>query len=225
MVIYPECQVRAQKEMDAVIGTDRLPEFEDREKLPYLECILQEILRWNHSAPTGVPHRTLEDDVYRGMFIPKNATIVTNISNEDYLITRAMTLDESVYKDATKFDPTRFLPAPEGRNEPPTTALYGFGHRKCPGRFLADDNLWIAIATVLATVSISPAIGQDGKEIIPEATVVASGITRRVRSNFHIQGIYLIKLADSHAKSFTCRIEPRTRGASKVLAQSIDSVQ
>ncbi|KAG6887960.1 hypothetical protein C0995_011353 [Termitomyces sp. Mi166 len=181
MVIYPECQVRAQKEMDAVIGTDRLPEFEDREKLPYLECM---------------PHRALEDDVYRGMFIPKNATIVTNI--------RAMTLDDSVYKDATKFDPTRFLPAPEGRNEPLTTALYGFGHRKCPGRFLADDNIWIAIATVLATVSISPAIGQDGKEIIPEAIVVASGIA-------------------SHAKPFTCRIEPRE--ASKVLAQYIDSVQ
>ncbi|KAG6887478.1 hypothetical protein C0992_012106 [Termitomyces sp. T32_za158] len=213
MVLYPGVQVRAQGEIDAVIGTDRLPEFEDRKNLPYLESILQEVLRyllfylvdktdqssrWNHAAPAGVPHRALEADVYRGMTIPKDATIITNI--------RAMTLDESVYEDATTFDPTRFLPAPEGRNEPPTTVVYGFGHRKCPGRFLADENLWIAIATILATASISPAIGTDGKEIIPEATVVASGIT-------------------THPKPFACRIEPRSHEASKVLAHYIDSVQ
>ncbi|KAH0578545.1 hypothetical protein H2248_003692 [Termitomyces sp. 'cryptogamus'] len=121
MVLHPECQVQAQKEIDTVIGTDRLPEFEDREKLPYLECLLQEVVRWNHAAPTGLPHRNLEDDVYRDMFIPKNATIIANI--------RAMTLDESVYKDATKFDPTRFLPAPEGRNEAYRPVVFGFGRR------------------------------------------------------------------------------------------------
>ncbi|KAG5733675.1 O-methylsterigmatocystin oxidoreductase [Termitomyces sp. T112] len=197
MVLHPECQVQAQKEIDTVIGTDRLPEFEDREKLPYLECLLQEVVRWNHAAPTGLPHRNLEDDVYRDMFIPKNATIIANI--------RAMTLDESVYKDATKFDPMRFLPAPEGRNEPYRPVVFGFGRRRCPGRFLADDNLWIAIATVLATVSILPDTDKDGKEIMPEASVMLAGVT-------------------TCAKPFTCRIVSRSRQASKVLAQHTDNV-
>ncbi|KAG5639445.1 hypothetical protein H0H81_002316, partial [Sphagnurus paluster] len=36
----------AQEEIDAVIGAQRLPEFHDREQLPYIECLLQEVLRY-----------------------------------------------------------------------------------------------------------------------------------------------------------------------------------
>lgn len=46
MILHPEVQARAQKEIDETIGTGRLPEFEDRISLPYLECILQETLRY-----------------------------------------------------------------------------------------------------------------------------------------------------------------------------------
>lgn len=45
MVLYPECQARAQEEIDAVIGNGRLPELSDRASLPYVESILQETLR------------------------------------------------------------------------------------------------------------------------------------------------------------------------------------
>lgn len=45
MVLNPEHQARAQKEIDTVIGSGRLPEFEDRPSLPYVECVLQETLR------------------------------------------------------------------------------------------------------------------------------------------------------------------------------------
>lgn len=46
MVLYPECQKRAQDEIDAVVGTNRLPELEDRERLPYVECVMQETMRY-----------------------------------------------------------------------------------------------------------------------------------------------------------------------------------
>lgn len=46
MTLHPECQIKAQEEIDAVIGTDRLPDFSDRHSLPYLERILQETLRY-----------------------------------------------------------------------------------------------------------------------------------------------------------------------------------
>lgn len=54
MVLHLECQARAQEEIDAVIGCDRLPEFQDRECLPYLEYVLQETLRWNPVVPGGL---------------------------------------------------------------------------------------------------------------------------------------------------------------------------
>jgi hypothetical protein len=46
MVLYPDVQVKAQAELDNVLGPDRLPEFEDRENLPYINAICLETLRW-----------------------------------------------------------------------------------------------------------------------------------------------------------------------------------
>ena len=40
MVMYPEIQKRAQAELLAVVGPDRLPTLEDRERLPLTESIL-----------------------------------------------------------------------------------------------------------------------------------------------------------------------------------------
>ncbi|KAG5636168.1 hypothetical protein H0H81_008918 [Sphagnurus paluster] len=121
MVLYPETQLEAQKEIDAIIGSDRLPELGDRRSLPYLECLVQELLRWNLATPVGFPHRVLEDDVYNGMFIPKGSTIIANA--------RAMTWDESTYKEPFKFEPKRFMAEPFGHGEPFTTVAFGFGRR------------------------------------------------------------------------------------------------
>ena len=53
MVLHPEVQRRAQAELDAVIGADRLPAFEDRESLPYVEAVIREALRWQLVSPLG----------------------------------------------------------------------------------------------------------------------------------------------------------------------------
>ena len=37
--------MKAQKELDAMIGRDRLPEFSDRPSLPYINAILKEVIR------------------------------------------------------------------------------------------------------------------------------------------------------------------------------------
>lgn len=46
MVLHPEVLKKAQKEIDVVVGQDRLPEFDDRDKLPYVECVMQETMRY-----------------------------------------------------------------------------------------------------------------------------------------------------------------------------------
>ncbi|KAG6909266.1 hypothetical protein DXG01_001328 [Tephrocybe rancida] len=164
MTLYPECQARAQEELDAVVGTDRLPDFNDRGSLPYLEGIIRETLRWHHPIPSGAPHRVMEDDVYDGMFVPKGSMVIANI--------RGMTWDESLYSDPFGFDPARYA-----RGEPPPAATWGFGRRKCPGRHLADASLWIAMATILSTLSITKAVDTDGNSITPE-TKFETSLTR-----------------------------------------------
>ncbi|KAF5254727.1 hypothetical protein FANTH_466 [Fusarium anthophilum] len=71
MVLHPEIQEKAQQELDAVIGSNRLPDFSDRPALVYIEHIVQEIYRWSPLAPLGIPHKSLHDDIYKGMLIPK----------------------------------------------------------------------------------------------------------------------------------------------------------
>jgi len=44
---------RAQAEIDAVVGTDRLPEFDDRPSLQYVDAITREVFRWKPFSPSG----------------------------------------------------------------------------------------------------------------------------------------------------------------------------
>jgi cytochrome P450 len=78
MVLSPEVQRKAQTELDAVVGPNRLPEFEDRDNLPYINAICKEVLRWYPFLPLGVAHCTTRDDTYGDYFIPKGAIIFGN---------------------------------------------------------------------------------------------------------------------------------------------------
>lgn len=53
MVVHPEVQKRAQEELDHVVGRDRLPEYSDKDNLPYLDGVIRESLRWLPVAPSG----------------------------------------------------------------------------------------------------------------------------------------------------------------------------
>lgn len=54
MTTFPDLQKKAQAEIDAVVGPDRLPSFADRDSLPYTEALVKEVLRWNVVSPTGM---------------------------------------------------------------------------------------------------------------------------------------------------------------------------
>ena len=46
MVLHPDVQERAQDEIDRIIGNERLPDFSDKDSLPYVEQVLQECRRF-----------------------------------------------------------------------------------------------------------------------------------------------------------------------------------
>jgi len=87
---------KAQQELDAVVGNDRLPSFSDRDDLPYTNALALELFRWHtitplgNSAPwlmtpcaedseTGMAHCVAEDDIHNGYRIPKGTLIIPNI--------------------------------------------------------------------------------------------------------------------------------------------------
>lgn len=54
MVLHPEVQAKAQADIDRVVGKDRLPNFDDRTALPYLDAIARETHRWHPVFPMGL---------------------------------------------------------------------------------------------------------------------------------------------------------------------------
>ncbi|KAH7328195.1 cytochrome P450 [Stachybotrys elegans] len=160
MVLNPEVQRKAHEQLDLVVGRDRLPNFGDRPNLPYIEWIVQEVYRWSPLAPLGIPHKSVKNDVYNGMHIPK-----------------AMGRDERVYHDPASFQPERYRPIEEGGpGEPFPVAHFGFGRRICVGRFLADNSVWIMICTMLATLRFQKKTDADGN-VMPTRVEFTNGGT------------------------------------------------
>ncbi|KAG5731523.1 Cytochrome P450 2B19 [Termitomyces sp. T112] len=154
---YPEWIPTAQKEIDAVIGPDRLPTFKDRPFLPYVEAIVRETLRWRPAARFGVPHQSTENDAieYQGQeyFIPKGSII--------FAVPWAIEHQQSRFENHDRFMPERFLDT-KGKLKPDyDTSAFGFGRRMCPGIPFAERSLWIDIATMLWTFDILPDTKSD----------------------------------------------------------------
>ncbi|CCM07045.1 uncharacterized protein FIBRA_09365 [Fibroporia radiculosa] len=164
MLLHPDKQKCAQMEIDCAVGQGRLPEFSDRPSLPYMDCVLSEVLRWNSGVPLG-------DIEYRGFRIPAGATILVN----QWAILRS----EQHYSDPVTFTPERFLPRPDGtRALDPREASFGFGRRICPGRYFADDLLWMLMVNILAAFDICKFTDVDGNTIEPSGTYINGLVTR-----------------------------------------------
>jgi cytochrome P450 len=78
MICYPEAQLNAHRELDAVVGSGRLVSFEDRNNLPYVEALCREVLRWHPLLTTTVLHRLMQDDVVGPYFIPAGTMVLGN---------------------------------------------------------------------------------------------------------------------------------------------------
>ncbi|KAG2115717.1 cytochrome P450 [Suillus discolor] len=158
MVLYPDVQARARAEIDQAVRHDRMPCLNDRASLPYLDAILREVMRWYPVAPIGFPHTTLDDDVYDGHFIPKGTAVIVN--------QWALSRDEDIFPDASRFDPSRHLTV-DGKLKNPFVNHFAFGHgrRICPGRWFVENSLWTAIAAILAVLRIDHAKDSNGDRI------------------------------------------------------------
>ncbi|KAB8231120.1 cytochrome P450 [Aspergillus alliaceus] len=69
---------KAQEEIDRVVGTDRLPDISDCNKIPYINVVVKEVLRWHSVTPMGVAHASSKEDIYHSYLIPKEAILVPN---------------------------------------------------------------------------------------------------------------------------------------------------
>ncbi|RPD61603.1 cytochrome P450 [Lentinus tigrinus ALCF2SS1-7] len=164
--LHPEVMDKAHAELDAVVGPHRLPDFDDRDGLVYVNALIKEALRWYNVVPLSIPHRMLKDDEFHGYFIPEGTLLLPNIW--------ACMHDPEVYVNPDEFHPERFIR--DGKLDPsirdPVNFVFGFGRRICPGRHFAEDSLFINVASVLHTFDITPPLDEHEQpiKVVPDMT-------------------------------------------------------
>ncbi|KAG6889581.1 hypothetical protein C0995_016389 [Termitomyces sp. Mi166 len=149
---FPDWIATAQKEIDNVVGTDRLPTFKDRPFLPFVDAIVR--------VRAGAPHLSIADDVieYQGQqyFIPKGSII--------FAVTWAIEHDQSRFEDHDQFMPERFLDSEGKLRSNYETSAFGFGRRSIP---FGERLLWINIVTMLWTFNIRASDEIDPRTGLP----------------------------------------------------------
>ncbi|CAA7262455.1 unnamed protein product [Cyclocybe aegerita] len=196
MIRHPEIQAKAQAELDAVVGQDRLPAISDIVNLPYIRAIIAEVFRISPSIPLCVPHAVRQDDIYNDYLIPKGALVLPNIWH--------MLNNPEVYPNPLEFIPERFNGS-DAEMEKVKDLMFGFGRRVCPGRYFAEGTLFAIVATTLATCEILPALDTNGEELIPEFAYTSGVIT--------------------FPKSFSLRLKPRSAQAAVMLAEVSSAIE
>lgn len=152
LAAHPEVQNRAYQELEAVCGAGRAPLLSDFDKCPYINCIVKEGMRWRPTyvslRPCQIYRVRLKrpqcsdwvasfsytrydlkvlsdcrklltpeiDDVYDDYLIPKGSTVFMSIWS--------IHQNDSIYNDAWRFNPDRYLGHPKFANEYATSADY-----------------------------------------------------------------------------------------------------
>ncbi|OJD35711.1 cytochrome p450 [Diplodia corticola] len=177
-LLYPACQRRAQRELDAVVGDGRLPTLDDVPRLPYVVACVKEAMRWMPTAALGAaPHAVTQDDEYLGYRIPKGAGVMMNIW--------AIHRDERRYERPEEFWPDRFDGDTVGIADSATLSDvkkrdqfgFGAGRRICQGMHVAERSLLLGIARLMWGFDITPVIDKaTGKPKLPEQDKLVGGL-------------------------------------------------
>ncbi|RYC59269.1 hypothetical protein CHU98_g6936 [Xylaria longipes] len=145
----PDIQDAAYKAIRSVYPDDKqlfASCEQDSEEVPYISALVRESLR------LALPRLTVQDVQYEGKIIAEGTTVILN--------TYACNMDSAVFKDPETFRPERWLEHPDL-----PIFSYGLGYRMCAGYTLANREIYILIARIIALFVIGPSPDTDADHI------------------------------------------------------------
>ncbi|PON31982.1 Cytochrome P450, E-class, group I [Trema orientale] len=143
---HPQVLEKLRKEIDCHVGHGRLLKESDLPNLPYLRCVINEMLRLYPIAPLLLPHFSSEDCTVGGYHIPRGTTLLVNAW--------AIHRDPNVWEELTKFKPERFQEMMvDGDKEGSTLRFkfipFGVGRRACHGDGMGFRTVSLAVGTLV----------------------------------------------------------------------------
>ena len=148
MILNQDLQEKLQVEVDEVLKDGEVLQWNDFNKLPYLQAAVCEVMRHSYFVPLSLPHSSRQETNLKGYRIPRSTTVFFNY----YRIHR----DETVWEHPSVFNPDRFLDENGqfvGWRVKPGFMPFGVGTRSCPGEILSRAQILIFTSGMLKRYS------------------------------------------------------------------------
>ncbi|XP_029712602.2 probable cytochrome P450 304a1 [Aedes albopictus] len=162
---YPEVQTKMYRELNDIVGLNRLPTLDDRADLPYCDAVIREGLRIDTLVPSGIPHMAVNDTELNGYQIPKGTVIINSLDSIHH--------QPELFRDPDSFMPERFL------NQDGKLALdqdkplpFGAGKRVCAGEQFARNSLFLAVTSLVQNFTFQLPGGRTGPDLDARITGV-----------------------------------------------------
>ncbi|XP_055353890.1 cytochrome P450 2J2-like [Paramacrobiotus metropolitanus] len=149
----PDIYKKLQAEVDEVLPAGQYPTLDLRDRLPYMQAVIQEVQRMANLVPFAIRSPT-EDVKIHGYEIPAGTIITPNLY--------AVHMDPQYFPEPQRFNPERFLDK-EGNLKPKVEGFLPFsiGKRFCLGESLAKMELFIFFASLLSHFTFERASGRS----------------------------------------------------------------
>lgn len=148
MIHYPKVQEKVYREIEANVGTQRLPTMADKSKLTYLKAVINETQRITCLFPLAFKREVTESFEVRGYTVPKGSIV--------WPVLHSVHFDKRIWGDPEHFRPERFIDEKGALINREELITFGVGRRICMGESLAKMELFLFLAGMFQRFRFEP---------------------------------------------------------------------